>query len=137
MVVPTTTSNSLRAASSGTPPRPFLWVWVEGQTRMRLSWSARHSFTPTIESPIQVCAEAEADDSVRHYRVASRNANGLGEFSRVRSATTELRPMAAECATAVWSAYVTVATFGAYDDQGYRGGQLDGALTEDAAGTTR
>ena len=28
----TTTSNSLRAASTGTPPRPYLWVWVEGQT---------------------------------------------------------------------------------------------------------
>ena len=163
----TTTSNSLRAASS-LPPRPYLWVWVEGQTRMRLAWSGWHDHTPAIESHrIEVCAEAEADDceaddwtvlvdqhpqatpyrsntythtgltagSTRHYRVTSRNANGLGEVSRVRSATTELRPMAAECAAAVWSAYVTVATFGAYHDQGYRGGQLNGALTEDAAGT--
>ena len=163
----TTTSNSLRAASS-LPPKPFLWVWVEGQTRMRLSWSGRHDLAPALDSHrIEVCAEAQADDcaaddwtvladqhpqatpyrsnsythtgltagSTRHYRIASRNANGLGEFSRVRSATTELRPMAAECATAVWSAYVTVATFGAYDDQGYRGGQLNGALTEDAAAT--
>ena len=163
----TTTSNSLRAATS-LPPRPFLWVWVEGQTRMALSWSGRHDLAPALDSHrIEVCAEAEADDceaddwtvladqhpqatpyrsntythtgltagSTRHYRIASRNANGLGEFSRVRSATTELRPMAAECATAVWSAYVTVATFGAYDDQGYRGGQFNGALTEDAAGT--
>ena len=160
----TTTSNSLRAASS-LPPRPYLWAWVEGQTRIRLQWS--NGGTGVVSHQIQVCEEAAADDcadddwtvlvdehdqapsprsnaythsglthgSVRHYRVASRNANGLGEFSRVRSATTELRPMAAECATAVWSAYVTVATFGAYHDQGYRGGQLNGALTEDAAGT--
>ena len=162
------TSNALRAASTAKPPAPFLWAWVEGQTRIRLQWSGGHRVSPAIESHrVEVCEEAAAGDcadddwqlleddhpqttpwhgnaythtgltegSTRHYRVASRNANGLGAFSRVRSGTTELRPMAAECATAVWSAYLTVATFGANNDQGFRRGELNGALTENAAGT--
>ena len=160
----TTTSNRLRAAGT-TPSAPYLWAWVEGQTRVRLQWNRGRDGSVTSHQ-IQVCEEAEADaceaddwtvlvaehpqppsprgvaythagltaGSTRHYRVASRNANGLGEFSRVRSATTEPMPAATECATAVWSAYVTVATFGAYDDQGYRsfnGVVSDGALTDD------
>ena len=72
--------------------------------------------------------------STRHYRVASRNANGLGDYSRVRSATTESRPTSMQCEGAFWSAYVTVATFGAYRDQGYRS-YGNGALTKDPAGT--
>ena len=39
-------------------------------------------------------------------------------------------PSAAECDGAVWSAYLTVKTFGAYNDQGYRL-YGDGALTDD------
>ena len=162
----TATSNSLRAAGSGTPPAPHLWAWVEGQTRIRLQWSRGNGTNPpVINHQIQVCEERDADDctnawtvlvdeheqppsprsnaythtglthgSTRHYRVASRNANGLGEFSRVRSATTESRPTSMQCEGAFWSAYVTVATFGAYRYQGYRG-YGDGALTKDAAGT--
>ena len=155
----TTTSNSLRAAST-TPRAPYLWAWVQGQTRVRLQWS-RGSGADVSSHQLQVCEQAEADHcadddwtvlvaehpqpqplrsvaythtgltagSTRHYRVASRNANGLGEFSRVRSATTESMPAATECATAVWSAYVTVATFGLYNDQGYRS-YGNGALTD-------
>ena len=162
------TSNSLRAASSGTPPAPYLWAWVDGQTRITLSWSGGHRVTPEITNhQIQVCEQLDADDctandwqilvdeheqttpwrsnryihtglppgSTRHYRVASRNANGLGEFSSVRGATTESMPAHADCMGAVWKAYVTVATFGAHDYQGFRGDQLEGALTEDMAGT--
>ena len=161
----TATSNTLRAAGTGTPSAPFLWAWVEGQTRVRLSWNANRGAN-VINHQIQVCEEVDADDcatdgwtvlvdeheqassprsnyythtglmsgSTRHYRVGSRNANGLGEYSDVRSATTEQRHMAAECETAVWSAYVTVATFGAYNDQGYRN-YGNGALTKDEAGT--
>ena len=159
------TSNTLRAAGTGVPPAPWLWPFVEGQTRIRLQWNRGNN--TVINHQLEVCSEAdaldceEADDwtvlvedhpqspspngnaythtglvpsSTRHYRVASRNANGLGDYSRVRSATTESRPTSMQCEGAFWSAYVTVATFGAYNDQGYRS-YGSGALTKDAAGT--
>ena len=166
----TATSNTLRAAGTGVPDAPYLWAWIEGQTRIRLQWSRGASANPpVINHQIQVCEADDDDDcaaddwtvlvdehdqspsprsnayvhtgltpgSTRHYRVASRNADGpegLGDYSRVRSATTESMPKSMKCEGAFWSAYVTVATFGAYRDQGYRS-YGNGALTKDAAGT--
>ncbi|MDE0219506.1 MAG: hypothetical protein OXJ90_09565, partial [Spirochaetaceae bacterium] len=70
-----------------------------------------------------------------HYRVWSRNDDGYvtAENRGEATATTASMPMHMDesdnptCDGARWKAYMTVATFGAYDDQGYRN-YGDGAL---------
>ena len=70
-----------------------------------------------------------------HYRVWSRNDDGYvtAENRGEATATTASMPMHMDenhnptCDGARWKAYVTVGTFGAYDDQGYRN-YGDGAL---------
>ena len=70
-----------------------------------------------------------------HYRVWSRNDDGYvtAEDRGEATATTASMPMHMDesdnptCDGARWKAYMTVATFGAYDDQGYRN-YGDGAL---------
>ena len=51
------TSNTLRAASSGLPSAPWLWAFVEGQTRIRLQWSRGNN--TVIDHKIEVCSEAD------------------------------------------------------------------------------
>ena len=54
------TSNTLRAAGTGVPPAPWLWAWVEGQTRIRLQWSRGNGTNPQVDDHrIEVCAEAD------------------------------------------------------------------------------
>ena len=68
--------------------------------------------------------------TTRHYRVKSRNGvdadnnHVYGPYSRVQSATTEAMPARSECTGrgVVWSAYVTVRTFGVFDYQGFKRG---------------
>ena len=70
-----------------------------------------------------------------HYRVWSRNADGYvtADDRGEATATTESMPMHMDdndnptCEGARWKAYMTVGTFGANDDQGYRN-YGDGAL---------
>ena len=57
--------------------------------------------------------------STRHYRVSSRNDDGFGDPSTVRSATTNSRVLVPECAAAFWSAEVTVARGLVFDKRGY------------------
>ena len=57
--------------------------------------------------------------STRHYRVSSRNDDGFGAPSTVRSATTNSMVLVPECAGAFWSAEVTVARGLVFDKRGY------------------
>ena len=57
--------------------------------------------------------------STRHYRVSSRNDDGFGAPSTVRSATTNSMVLVPECAAAFWSAEVTVARGLVFDKRGY------------------
>ena len=57
--------------------------------------------------------------STRHYRVSSRNGDGVGAPSTVRSATTNSKVLVPECAGAFWSAEVTVARGVVFDKRGY------------------
>ncbi|MCY4377371.1 MAG: hypothetical protein OXC31_26735, partial [Spirochaetaceae bacterium] len=50
-------------AHAAPPSTPFLFPFVDGQTRIRLQWSGYHDVRPTIEDhKIEVCAELDADD---------------------------------------------------------------------------
>ena len=57
--------------------------------------------------------------STRHYRVSSRNDDGMSVPSTVRNATTNSRVLVPECAAAFWSAEVTVARGLVFDKRGY------------------
>ena len=129
---------------------PYLWAFVEGQTRIRLQWN--RGSDEVIDHKIEVCAELDAGDcderdwtvlvadhpqepsstrsnmykheglpagSTRHYRVSSRNDDGFGDPSTVRSATTNSMVLVPECAAAFWSAEVTVARGLVFDKRGY------------------
>ena len=123
----TATSNTLRAASTGVPDAPYLWVWVVGQTQIRLQWSRGSGANPPVlDHKIEVCAETDVLDcddddtddddwtdlvtdhpqspsphsnrythtglsagNTRHYRVSSRNNDGRGAPSLIKSATTQ------------------------------------------------
>ena len=74
-----------------------------------------------------------------HYRVWPMNSEGYGDEPGKASGTTASMPMHMDendsptCDGARWEAYVTVGTFGAYNDQGYRsfnGVTTDGAITK-------
>ena len=73
--------------------------------------------------------------NTRHYRVSSRNNDGRGALSLIKSGTTQSMLASADCVGATWSAYMTVGEFGLHNDKGYRangdagGGDDDGALT--------
>ena len=135
-------------AHADVPRAPILWAFEEGQTRIRLQWNSRGDevIDHKIEVCAELAA-GDCDDwtvlvadhpeelsstrsnmykheglpagSTRHYRVSSRNDDGLGAPSTVRSATTNSMVLVPECAGAFWSAEVTVARGLVFDKRGY------------------
>ncbi len=50
-------------AHAAPPSTPFLFPFVDGQTRITLQWSGYHDVRPPVEDhKIEVCAELDADD---------------------------------------------------------------------------
>ena len=135
-------------AHADVPSAPHLWPFVEGQTRIRLQWNRGsdevidHKIEVCAELAAGDCEDwtvlvadhpQEASStrgnvymhedlpagSTRHYRVSSRNDDGMSVPSTVRSATTNSKVLVPECADAFWSAEVTVARGVVFDKRGY------------------
>lgn len=99
-------------------------------------WTVLVAAHPQAESPHsnKYTHSGLSADQTWHYRVWSKNSEGYGTEPGKASGTTAPMPMHMDendsptCDGARWKAYVTVGTFGAYDDQGYRNygdGKLD------------
>ena len=135
-------------AHADVPRAPILWALEEGQTRIRLQWNSRgdevidhkievcaeldagdcddwtvlvadHPQEPSSTRSNMYKHEGLPAGSTRHYRVSSRNDDGFGDPSTVRSATTNSMVLVPECAAAFWSAEVTVARGLVFDKRGY------------------
>ena len=146
------------AAESATPGAPRLWVFVSGQTRLSLQWTRGSdsdieylletssdgvsNWTNALgEGRYVAVAPAPNNTHFQHtglqpattyyYRVTARNGHGFGTLSEAKSATTNAMVVVPECAGALWSAKITVGTFGSNDDLGYRGEGGSQAISDD------
>ena len=80
---------------------------------------ADHPQEPSFTRSNRYKHEGLPAGSTRHYRVSSRNDDGLGAPSTVWSATTNSMVLVPGCAGAFWSAEVTVARSVVFDKRGY------------------